>query len=229
MLIPDAAETAPVREALLHPRSRRSSDRSGADHGPRRGLVARSLAIGTPAEQSSECRDHRPCSGAQDCYVSLAGPDGTPGTSRPGMPRRRRRRSTWAPGLAERDLDGGQLSMTLGAHTRSARKPASDEQGDDGHPGPGAATCWAGDVIQPFPIFSEICVARPEGPPDQDHSRAPASPGRIAVTGTTVGTGPARERQPFACAAAQHLQGAALIAVYRSASLPRPRMPPSST
>jgi catechol 2,3-dioxygenase-like lactoylglutathione lyase family enzyme len=33
--IPDAAETAPVREALLHPRSRRSSDRSGANHGPR--------------------------------------------------------------------------------------------------------------------------------------------------------------------------------------------------
>ena len=42
--IPDAAETAPVREALLHPRSRRSPDRSGADHGPRGRLVARSLA-----------------------------------------------------------------------------------------------------------------------------------------------------------------------------------------
>ena len=25
-----------IREAVLHPRSRRSSDRSGADHGPRR-------------------------------------------------------------------------------------------------------------------------------------------------------------------------------------------------
>jgi catechol 2,3-dioxygenase-like lactoylglutathione lyase family enzyme len=44
--IPDAAETAPVREALLHPRSRRSPDRSGADHGPGGGLVARPLAIG---------------------------------------------------------------------------------------------------------------------------------------------------------------------------------------
>jgi catechol 2,3-dioxygenase-like lactoylglutathione lyase family enzyme len=44
--IPDAAETARVREALLHPRSRRSPDRSGADHGPRGRLVARSLAIG---------------------------------------------------------------------------------------------------------------------------------------------------------------------------------------
>jgi hypothetical protein len=42
--IPDAAETARVREALLHPRSRRSSDRSGANHGPRGGLVARPLA-----------------------------------------------------------------------------------------------------------------------------------------------------------------------------------------
>ena len=43
--IPDAAETAPVRDPLLHPRSPRSSDRSEADHGPRGGLVARSLAI----------------------------------------------------------------------------------------------------------------------------------------------------------------------------------------
>ena len=40
----DATETAPVREALLHPRSRRPPDRSGADHGPGGGLVARSLA-----------------------------------------------------------------------------------------------------------------------------------------------------------------------------------------
>ena len=32
--VPDAAEAAPVRDPLLHPRSRRSSDRSGADHGP---------------------------------------------------------------------------------------------------------------------------------------------------------------------------------------------------
>src|SRR5215471_9068553 len=43
--IPDAAETAPVREALLHPRSRWSSDRSGANYRSRRGLVARLLAI----------------------------------------------------------------------------------------------------------------------------------------------------------------------------------------
>ena len=42
---PDAAETAPVRDPLLHPRSRRSSDRSGANHRPRRRLDARSLAI----------------------------------------------------------------------------------------------------------------------------------------------------------------------------------------
>ena len=38
---PDAAETAPIRDPLLHPRSRRSSDRSGSDHGPGGGLVAR--------------------------------------------------------------------------------------------------------------------------------------------------------------------------------------------
>ena len=43
--IPDAAETAPVRDPLLHPRPRRSSDRSGANHRPRGGLVARSMAI----------------------------------------------------------------------------------------------------------------------------------------------------------------------------------------
>ena len=48
--VPDAAETAPVREALLHPRSRRPSHRSGPDHGPAGGLVA-ALAIDTPAEQ----------------------------------------------------------------------------------------------------------------------------------------------------------------------------------
>ena len=39
------AETAPVRDPLLHPRSRRSSDRSGANDRPRRRLDARSLAI----------------------------------------------------------------------------------------------------------------------------------------------------------------------------------------
>ena len=42
---PDTAETSPVRDPLLHPRSRRSSDRSGANHGSRWRLDARSLAI----------------------------------------------------------------------------------------------------------------------------------------------------------------------------------------
>ena len=42
--IPNATEAAPVRDPLLHPRSRRSSDRSWANHQPRRGLVPRSLA-----------------------------------------------------------------------------------------------------------------------------------------------------------------------------------------
>src|SRR5271155_2736994 len=32
--IPDAAEAARIRDPLLHPRSRRSSDRGGANHGP---------------------------------------------------------------------------------------------------------------------------------------------------------------------------------------------------
>src|SRR5579875_4122166 len=44
--VPDAAETAPVRDPLLHPRSRRSSDRSGADHGPEGGLDASRLVVG---------------------------------------------------------------------------------------------------------------------------------------------------------------------------------------
>ena len=43
--ISDATEAAPIRDPLLHPRSRWSSDRSGANHGPRGGLVTRSLAI----------------------------------------------------------------------------------------------------------------------------------------------------------------------------------------
>ena len=42
--IPDAAEAAPVRDPLLHPRSRWSSDRSGANHGPGGGLDTCSLA-----------------------------------------------------------------------------------------------------------------------------------------------------------------------------------------
>src|SRR3974377_343534 len=43
--IPDAAETAPVRDPLLYPRSRRPSDRSRANHGPSGGLVACSLVV----------------------------------------------------------------------------------------------------------------------------------------------------------------------------------------
>jgi len=41
--VPDAAETAPVRDPLLHPRSRRLPDRSGPDLGPEGGLDARGL------------------------------------------------------------------------------------------------------------------------------------------------------------------------------------------
>ena len=48
--VPDTAETASVRDPLLHPRSRRSSDRSRADHRPGGGLDARSLAVGYPPE-----------------------------------------------------------------------------------------------------------------------------------------------------------------------------------
>ena len=43
--IPDAAEAAPVRDPLLHPRSRRSPDRGGTNHGPGRGLVAPGVAV----------------------------------------------------------------------------------------------------------------------------------------------------------------------------------------
>ena len=43
--VPDAAEAAPLRDPLLHPRPRRPSDRGRPDHGPRRGLDAGSLAI----------------------------------------------------------------------------------------------------------------------------------------------------------------------------------------
>src|SRR5271166_6271893 len=42
--IPNAAEAAPVRDPLLHPRPRRLSDRGGANHGPRGGLVAPRVA-----------------------------------------------------------------------------------------------------------------------------------------------------------------------------------------
>ena len=43
--IPDATEAAPVRNPLLYPRSRWSSDRSGTNDGPRGRLVPRSMAI----------------------------------------------------------------------------------------------------------------------------------------------------------------------------------------
>jgi hypothetical protein len=42
--IPDSAEAARVRDPLLRSRPRRPSDRGGADHGPGRGLGARSVA-----------------------------------------------------------------------------------------------------------------------------------------------------------------------------------------
>src|SRR5580693_3492294 len=43
--IPDAAETAPIRDPLLHPRSRRPPDRSRANHRPTGRLDASSLAL----------------------------------------------------------------------------------------------------------------------------------------------------------------------------------------
>ena len=42
--VPDAAEAAPVRDPLLHPRSRRLHHRGRANHRPRGRLVARRLA-----------------------------------------------------------------------------------------------------------------------------------------------------------------------------------------
>ena len=48
---PDPAETAPVRDPLLHPRSRRSSDRSGPNHGPGGGLV---IPAHWPSSEESE-------------------------------------------------------------------------------------------------------------------------------------------------------------------------------
>jgi hypothetical protein len=43
--VPDPTETAPVRDPLLHSRSRRLPDRSGTDHRPDGRLVARSVVI----------------------------------------------------------------------------------------------------------------------------------------------------------------------------------------
>src|SRR5215469_13681756 len=54
--IPDAAETTPVRDPLLHPRPRRLSDRSRANHGPTGGLVARSLAMKSSADPDGRLR-----------------------------------------------------------------------------------------------------------------------------------------------------------------------------
>src|ERR1700691_1489479 len=42
--VPDAAQTAPVRDPLLHPRSRRLHHRGRANHRPAGRLVARRLA-----------------------------------------------------------------------------------------------------------------------------------------------------------------------------------------
>src|SRR5271169_3891753 len=46
--VPDAAEAAPVRDPLLHPRSRRLHHRGRANHRPTRRLVARRLATDQP-------------------------------------------------------------------------------------------------------------------------------------------------------------------------------------
>ncbi len=72
-----------VRDPLLPPRSRRSSDRSGANHGPGRGLVARPLA----------CEPLRPGVGGNAELTSEAGHTGPgahaprTGTQRAGVPR----------------------------------------------------------------------------------------------------------------------------------------------
>ena len=47
---PDAAETAPVRDPLLHPRPRRTHHRSRTNHRPRRRLDARHWPSSTPPE-----------------------------------------------------------------------------------------------------------------------------------------------------------------------------------
>ena len=79
---PDAPETARVRDPLLHPRSRRSSDRSGSNHGPRGGLGACSLAveyvmttaiIGTGGIGSAIAR--RLASGGETLRLSSADPE----------------------------------------------------------------------------------------------------------------------------------------------------------
>ena len=57
--IPDAAQRASVRDALLHPGSRRPHHRGGADHGLRRGLGACSLAIEYAARGA--CADSLHC------------------------------------------------------------------------------------------------------------------------------------------------------------------------
>ena len=77
--IPDAAQAASVRDPLLHPRSRWSPDRSGADDRPQGGLAARSLASTlTPSACSA---------------ITLAGPPVTSASSRaddPTAPRKMR-------------------------------------------------------------------------------------------------------------------------------------------
>ena len=51
--VPDPAQAARVRDPLLHPRSRWSSDRGGPDHGPRRRLDPRSLASPVTAHEQA--------------------------------------------------------------------------------------------------------------------------------------------------------------------------------
>src|SRR5271165_1902248 len=46
--VPDAAEATPLRDPLLHPRSRRSHHRGRANHRPTGRLVARRLATDQP-------------------------------------------------------------------------------------------------------------------------------------------------------------------------------------
>jgi catechol 2,3-dioxygenase-like lactoylglutathione lyase family enzyme len=55
----NAAQTAPVRDPLLHPRSRRTHHRSRTNHGPRRGLDARSLVVRAYDLRDGSGHEHR--------------------------------------------------------------------------------------------------------------------------------------------------------------------------